>query len=232
MFDKEFSPSNSPTRVPRYPEIIEGDSSSLLVFMQDCHQLCMIILSAIEKELGVQDALQTKHEFFDMSGDHVRLTRGPARVGQDPEIQTPSHTDFGTATLLFNWLGGLQWQDPDDYTWKWIAPKPGHLLVNMGDAASIFTGGMCKAARHRVVPAPGEQGKHPRYSLAYFLRPGNLVMLQELKASSIPQGQQLARTVMTAERWTANQARELGIGRQVFGRDGKPRPRLAAPEEI
>ncbi|KIV95240.1 hypothetical protein PV10_02916 [Exophiala mesophila] len=216
LLKKQSLPSVHSTMAGRYPDIIEDNSSSLVDFMQDCHLLCMTILSAIEQELGVRHELQMKHEFSDTSGDHVRLARGPARVGQEIEIQTPAHTDFGTVTLLFNWLGGLQWRDPADLKWKWVAPKPDHLLVNLGDAACIFTGGLCKAPVHRVVPAPGAQGSYPRYSLGYFLRPGDKVILNRLCAPTIPQGLPMPGTGVTAERWIAIKAEGLGIGRQVL----------------
>jgi isopenicillin N synthase-like dioxygenase len=41
-----------------------------------------------------------------------------------------------------------------------------------------FTNGALKSAKHRVVPAPGEQGKYDRYSVVYFVRPHNEALMK------------------------------------------------------
>ncbi|KAF3065940.1 hypothetical protein GL218_09246 [Daldinia childiae] len=64
----------------------------------------------LAERLGIDPSeLTNRHRIEEPSGDHVRITRGPPRETDEmPEIQTPSHTDFGTITILMNWLGGLQ----------------------------------------------------------------------------------------------------------------------------
>lgn len=74
-----------------------------------------------------------------------------------------------------NWLGGLQvygspnrvlgnldFADDNSGEWLWVKPKKGCAIVNLGDAAVKFTNGVLCSGRHRVIPAPGEQGKWPR----------------------------------------------------------------------
>jgi isopenicillin N synthase-like dioxygenase len=76
-----------------------------------------------------------------------------------PEIQTPSHTDFGSITLLMNWLGGLQvWSEsarkagplePDsEGEWLWVKPKKGCAIINLGDAMVRFTNGALCSGRY------------------------------------------------------------------------------------
>jgi len=77
-------------------------------------------------------------------------------------------------TVLFNWLGGLQIQSRDpvrEGAWDYVKPLPGHAIINLGDAMVTFTNGLLKSAKHRVMPAPGQQVEVDRYSLVYFARP-------------------------------------------------------------
>jgi isopenicillin N synthase-like dioxygenase len=74
-----------------------------------------------------------------------------------------------------NWLGGLQvfgspnrvlgnldFADDNSGEWLWVKPKKNCAIVNLGDAAVKFTNGVLCSGRHRVIPAPGEQGRWPR----------------------------------------------------------------------
>ncbi len=199
--------------------------------MTTAHQTGLKILSILSTNLGLApDALVSYHRISEESGDQVRLTRGPPRVSAElPEIQTPGHTDFGTITILFNWLGGLQiWSDPsrgetgfanivdpttesDGSGWRWVVPPPaGTAIVNLGDAAVKFTGGVLCSGRHRVVPAPGEQGKLPRYSVVYFVRPEDKAVLRRLKAPGIPDGADEDGEGINAKEWIIRQALLLG----------------------
>jgi hypothetical protein len=44
------------------------------------------------------------------------------------------HTDFGSVTVLFNHMGGLQVLNPDSKEWKYVKPEPGCAVINLGDA--------------------------------------------------------------------------------------------------
>lgn len=44
-----------------------------------------------------------------------------------------------------------------------------------------FSGGLLRSNIHRVVAPPGEQGKETRWSVVYFARPGDEVILKQLK---------------------------------------------------
>lgn len=219
-------------------------------YMRAAHGTGLKILSILSTKLGLPaDALAGFHRITEASGDHVRMTHGPPRRSAElPEIQTPGHTDFGTITILFNWLGGLQvWSDPsrgsfenivdphgngaaaadaaaaaasesggggggEQPRWLWVRPPPpNHAIVNLGDAAVKWTGGVLCSGRHRVVPAPGEQGKFDRYSIVYFVRPEDGAILKRLEAPGIPKieaGQE--EPEINAKQWILQQARGLG----------------------
>lgn len=197
----------------------------------------MKIMSILATKIGLPpDGFDKYHRITKESGDHVRMTHGPPRQSIDlPEIQIPGHTDFGTITILFNWLGGLQmWShsshgdsfenivDPHSTAgsngesekpgWLWVhPPPPNHAIVNLGDAALKWTGGVLCAGRHRVVPAPGEQGKFHRFSVVYFVRPEDDVTLKRLEAPGIPKLEAGEREEeITAKQWIIKQSRDLG----------------------
>lgn len=204
--------------------------------MRNAHGTGLKVLSILASKLGLPpDGFEKYHRINKESGDHVRLTHGPPRASSDlPEIQTPSHTDFGSITILFNWLGGLQvWSDPsrgsyenivdpdstagkdgapDRSRWLWVQPPPpNHAIVNLGDAAVKWTGGVFCSGRHRVIPAPGDQGKFDRYSVVYFVRPEDQAILTKLEAPGIPKTEPgTEEKAMTAKDWIIHQAKGLG----------------------
>ncbi|KAF3010187.1 hypothetical protein E8E14_009645 [Neopestalotiopsis sp. 37M] len=192
-------------------------------YVQTAHAVGMAILGALAERLGVEpSAITDQHRIRELAGDHVRITRGPPRETEDmPEIQTPSHTDFGTVTILMNWLGGLQvWSEsarkaqlnngqPDlPGEWLWVKPQKGCAIINLGDAAVKFTNGVLCSGRHRVIPSPGAQGKWPRYSIVYFVRPEDKTILKQLRGPGIPDGPE--EEGLTAADWIYRQAQGLG----------------------
>jgi len=95
------------------------------------------------------------------------------------------HTDFGSVTVLFNRLGGLQILPPGSEEWQYVKPLRGHAVVNLGDAMVKFTAGVLRSNIHRVVNPPGEQASHTRMSLVYFARPEDEVKLKVLEGSQV-----------------------------------------------
>lgn len=228
------NPTRTPTPLPDL--VLEPANRSLLArYQTSCHRTGLDIMSILATQLDLAvDAFEDKHRLNEPSDDHVRMTRGPPRKDASmPEIQTPGHTDFGTITILFNWLGGLQvWSEPSRGNfhqlfdgapsnqtgttvaeWLWVKPKPGHAIVNLGDAAVKFTGGVLCSGRHRVIPAPGEQGLLPRYSIVYFVRPEDKCVLKRLKGGRVPplkEGEE--ELELTAQQWILQQALQLRDG--------------------
>lgn len=236
------------------PQVVLAQKPLLARYMTNAHTTGLRILSLLARHLGLApDALAQYHRLTEEAGDHVRMTWGPARQHPDlPEIQTPGHTDFGTITILFNWLGGLQvWSDParggsfenivdpdstaataatlttngkggggggggeEKARWLWVQPPPpNHAIINLGDASVKWTGGVLCSGRHRVVPAPGQQGTFDRYSIVYFVRPENDAVLKRLVAPGIPPvepgSREATEPAMTAKEWIIQQARGLG----------------------
>ncbi|KAJ9144205.1 Clavaminate synthase-like protein [Pleurostoma richardsiae] len=116
--------------------------------------------------------------------EHVQAKDGPVGDGyfrhalfyplpkEDKErrkaVRMYGHTDYGTTTLLFSvpvtalhiWSKKNKWQ-PVKY-------NPGALVVNIGDALEIISGGHFKATRHKVADTPADQEHLQRLSLVQF----------------------------------------------------------------
>lgn len=168
-----------------YPSEVLDHVDTIKSFQKNAHDVGMILLASLAKQLELPESTFTDKNLFNMpSGDHCRLTHKIAHPSDKNAIGLPSHTDFGSITILFNWLGGLQIQSHDpakNGAWEYVKPEAGHAIVNLGDAMVTFTNGMLKSAKHRVVPAPGQQMNVDRYSVVYFVRPHNDVMMEPVE---------------------------------------------------
>lgn len=209
-----------------YPAAIETAKPLVRDFTKNAHGCGMVVLSTLARQLGLPLATFTdKNIFTSPSCDHCRLTKKPAQVADEQAIGLPSHTDFGSITILFNWLGGLQIQSHDPARlgeWEYVKPLPGHAIVNLGDAMVIFTNGELKSAKHRVVPPPGEQAHVDRYSIVYFVRPANDVVMKPVdKFQTAGQVKAAGKfydefivgekdRVFTAKQWMDARAKQMG----------------------
>jgi isopenicillin N synthase-like dioxygenase len=130
------------------------------------------------------------------------------------------HTDFGSVTVLFNRLGGLQVLPPGrNAEWCYVRPLPNHAIINLGDAMVKFTNGLLRSNIHRVVSPPGEQANHTRYSLVYFNRPENDVMLKRLDGSEMipPLEKDEVEEEVNSKDWIIRRA----LGHRIALMDGK-----------
>ncbi|KAI5861492.1 putative oxidoreductase [Durotheca rogersii] len=209
-----------------WPSPILDARPAFASYVRSAHAIGMTLLTIIAEHLGIDPAeLTGRHRIEELSGDHIRITRGPPRETDEmPEIQTPSHTDFGTVTVLMNWLGGLQvWSEssrraqlsdgqPDQPgEWLWVRPQRGSAIINLGDAAVKFTDGAVCSGRHRVIPSPGSQGRWPRYSLVYFVRPEDECLMRRLDQKGVAAtDKHEAGDGLTAKEWIYQQALALG----------------------
>lgn len=160
----------------------------LLSYVRHCRQAIDLMITQLEKNLQLPPGtLANLHRITERSGDHVRFNQAGIQPFTEKHALAGEHTDFGTLTILFNWLGGLQIRIPDTKDWVYVKPVPGSAVVNLGDALVKFTAGILRSNIHRVVPPPGEQAGLTRNSLVYFSRPEDSVVLRRLKGGLIDQ---------------------------------------------
>lgn len=83
-------------------------------------------------------------------------------------VRMHGHTDYGTTTLLFSvpvtalhiWSREARWQP--------VRYQPGALVINIGEALEIISGGHFKATKHKVTDTPADQEHLERLSLVQF----------------------------------------------------------------
>ena len=201
-------------------------------YIASSHALCMLVTSLLSKRLDLReevrenDGLPGLHALSSPSGDQIRFVRAPPQQPTSSSVALGEHTDFGSVTILFNRLGGLQVKLPASVApispsssspcseservlcqdgWAYVRPLPGHCIVNLGDALVKFSGGRLRSNIHRVVPPPGTQASCERYSLVYFCRPNNQVLLENLVEGEGEKDGEGERGV-TAEEWILRRA--------------------------
>lgn len=172
----------------------------------------MHILSHLDKHLHLAPGtLAALHRLHRSSTDQVRLLKLSPQPESDRRTSLP-HTDFGSVTLLWNYLGGFQILRPesqvDEECWEFVEPEPGCAVVNMGDAMVKFSNGVVRSNLHRVANAPGEQAVMGNHSLGYFSRPSNKVLMKALsggenKSSSDKHAKGQENRIYTMKEWVA-----------------------------
>ncbi|WWC85152.1 uncharacterized protein L201_000009 [Kwoniella dendrophila CBS 6074] len=156
-------------------------------YVRHCRAAVNVLLSHLNKQLELPEGtLLNLHRIEERSGDHVRFTQNLPHEFNEDRARRAEHTDFGSLTVLFNWLGGLQIRKPNtEDDWVYVKPIPGSCIVNLGDAMVKFTAGILRSNIHRVVPAPSTQSHLTRNSLVFFTRPEDKVILKRLKGGII-----------------------------------------------
>ena len=170
-----------------WPAEVDGFRDTFLELYDAFDAAGIKVLRAIARYLGVDE------EYFT---DTVRDGNSVMRLLHYPPIDKPSgnqiragaHEDINTITLL---LGaeeaGLELQTKDG-RWLPVSPKPGELVVNIGDMLQRLTNGRLRSTSHRVVnPAPDRASK-ARYSMPFFLhfRPDFVI---EALPGTVPAGE-------------------------------------------
>ncbi|KAK0450457.1 uncharacterized protein EV420DRAFT_735793 [Desarmillaria tabescens] len=168
-----------------YPSTVnERMETTIIPFVTKSAKVNDTILGIFNDTLGLPKGTLSKlHPKNEHSGSEARTTQNPPRYAPD-RVAIGAHTDFGSLTFLHNRLGGLQVLPPCYTEWQYVKPIPGHAICNVGDALSLFSGGILRSNLHRVLPPPGAQSHLDRWSLVFFTRPGNSVILRALVEDS------------------------------------------------
>ncbi|KAI9842225.1 MAG: hypothetical protein M1837_007370 [Sclerophora amabilis] len=168
-------------------DALTNSRSDFKDFVVTAHLTAESIMERIDETLHLpRGTLAKLHRLEQPGGSQARIAKFPSQLAADRRVSFFPHTDFGTLTILFNRLGGLQiLPPPADATWRYVRPIPGHAIVNLGDAMVKFTGSLMRSALHRVTYGPGAQAEQTRYSLGYFLRPEDCVILKRLEGSDV-----------------------------------------------
>jgi isopenicillin N synthase-like dioxygenase len=176
-------------------------------FIASCHDVATVIFASLSASLDLPPGagIDKYHRFSDPSPDILRLLKYRAIDAEDTYRvpQTP-HTDLGSLTLLFTCTPGLQVlsRSAGNDKWKFVEPKEGHVVVNIGDALTLMTNGVLKSSLHRVGPPPG-QAMLERYSFAYLMRPADHTVLKPMESAAIAARGDSKAEHVTFKEWMA-----------------------------
>ena len=192
-----------------WPAEVPGFRETFLDLYDTFDRTGVRILAAIARFLGLDEAY-----FTDTVRDGNSILRmlhyPPQAKPTGNHIRAGAHEDINTITLL---LGaeeaGLELQTKDG-RWIPVSPKPGELVVNIGDMLQRLTNGRLRSTPHRVVnPAP-DRAAHARYSMPFFLhfRPDYLI---EALPGTVAPGEAPKWPPITAHDYLAERLREIKL---------------------
>ncbi|KAJ3742334.1 hypothetical protein DFH05DRAFT_1536286 [Lentinula detonsa] len=208
-----------------YPTVINDLMGPVITpFVEKGVDVSNTLIEIFNDKLGLPEGTLAKfHRRNDFSASETRTIKAPANLTPG-KLAIGGHTDFGTLTLLVDNLGGLQVLPPGTTEWRYARPLPGHMICNVGDTLTMFSGGPLNSNIHRVVsPPPGSQSKHDRWPaddtiLAPLLESA---MIFEAYSKLLPevtsyewftrrQKNYRSKNHKGAERWAANRGTEYG----------------------
>ena len=167
------------------------------------------VLAAVARYLGVDEQY-----FADTIRDGNSVLRllhyPPVEENGGASIRAGAHEDINTITLL---LGaeeaGLELKTRDG-RWIPVSPRPGELVINIGDMLQRLTNGRLRSTSHRVVnPAP-ERASKARTSMPFFLhfRPDFLI---EALPGTVPPGTAPIWPPISAHDYLLERLREIKL---------------------
>jgi isopenicillin N synthase-like dioxygenase len=119
---------------------------------------------------------------------YLSMPASPLRQGKANRLNT--HTDFGQLTLLFqDMVGGLEIHDHEADIFRPVLPKPGTMIVHIGDMLEKQSNGRWKSALHHVTgPSHSMYGQEPadsdsvvdRFAIAFYAHPDYEMKIEPL----------------------------------------------------
>jgi isopenicillin N synthase-like dioxygenase len=192
-----------------WPEEVPGFRATLLTLFDTFDRTGLKILAAIARYLGVDE-----NYFADPVRDGnsvLRLLHYPPQAEATGEhIRAGAHEDINTITLL---LGaeeaGLQLLTRDG-RWIPVSPKPGELVINIGDMLQRLTNGRLRSTSHRVINPEPERASHARYSMPFFLHFRPDFMIEALPGTVAP-GEEAKWPPISAHDYLLERLREIKL---------------------
>src|SRR5918995_1362287 len=171
-----------------WPEEVPGFKDTFLEMFETFDRTGLKILKAIARFLKIDEDY-----FIDTVRDGnsvLRLLHYPPIDGEPgSNVRAGAHEDINTITLL---LGaeeaGLELLTRDG-RWIPVSPKPGELVVNIGDMLQRLTNGVLRSTSHRVVNPEPDRASRARYSMPFFLHFRSDFLIEALPGTVPPGGQ-------------------------------------------
>ncbi|KAF9586585.1 hypothetical protein BGW38_001556 [Lunasporangiospora selenospora] len=165
-------------------------------FFKSLHELgldilrCFAIALKIPEGAGGQSYFDHSHKWEAPAFTTLRFLHYPQQKGDPRQPLAGSHSDYGTITLLFQKdIPGLEVQASrthPDVPWVPAPVIPGAILINIADHFQIWTNGLVKSTKHRVMYNPLQETSS-RYSIACFMNANNDIRLEPIPSPMITQ---------------------------------------------
>ncbi|KAL4790187.1 putative 2OG-Fe(II) oxygenase family oxidoreductase [Aspergillus venezuelensis] len=158
----------------RLAPAIQSEKPLFLRFTGTAQEVVTTILARLSKYLPEKERSNVLdfHRPELESLTTLSMFRYPKQDTLDLGVGHNKHTDLGTLTFLLCEQWGLQVLSKDPAGWRWVEPRPGHVVINVGDTLRFLSGNRFRSAVHKVIPTQGLQHED-RYSIAWFLRAAN-----------------------------------------------------------
>jgi isopenicillin N synthase-like dioxygenase len=192
-----------------WPEEVPSFKDTFLKLYDSFDAAGLKILSAIARHLGLDP------DYFDATVENgnsiLRLLHYPPQeANTGGHIRAGAHEDINTITLL---LGaeeaGLELLTRDG-RWIPVSPRPGEVVVNIGDMLQRLTNGRLRSTSHRVVNPSPERKSHARYSMPFFLHFHPEFLIEALP-QTVPPGEAPKWPPITAHDFLQERLREIKL---------------------
>ncbi|KAK2610030.1 hypothetical protein N8I77_003490 [Diaporthe amygdali] len=171
LFEHPISKIQDPSLFPG-PKAIATRLAPLKQATSTFRDISILLLTRLSSALGLTEnlAYQQYHRKDAVCPTALGLLKYTIADVEPDKVGQIAHSDAGSLSIVFTEVAGLQVLKPNEEQWYYIAPKPGHAVVNVGDALRFISGGVLESSLHRIIPHKDEKGRH-KYSIVYLLRP-------------------------------------------------------------
>jgi isopenicillin N synthase-like dioxygenase len=192
-----------------WPEEVPGFKETFLELYDTFDRTGVTVLKAIARYLGIDEDY-----FTDTVRDGNSVLRllhyPPQKEATGEHIRAGAHEDINTITLL---LGaeeaGLELKTKDG-RWIPVSPRPGELVINIGDMLQRLTNGKLRSTPHRVVNPSPDRASNARYSMPFFLhfRPDYMI---EALPGTVPAGEEPKWPPISSHDYLLERLREIKL---------------------
>ncbi|HEV8406940.1 MAG TPA: 2-oxoglutarate and iron-dependent oxygenase domain-containing protein [Sphingomicrobium sp.] len=125
-------------------------------------------------------------------------------------VRAGAHEDINAITLLIGAEeAGLELLTKDG-CWIPVSPRPGELVINIGDMLQRLTNGVLRSTPHRVInPAP-ERASRARYSMPFFVHFRSDFLIEAL-LETLPPGEPAKWPAITADEYLQERLRDINL---------------------
>ena len=192
-----------------WPAEVRNFKDTFLELFATFDQAGLKVLKAIARYLKIDE-----NYFEDAVRDGNSVLRAlhypPQSEPTGEHIRAGAHEDINAITLL---LGaeeaGLELLTTDG-RWIPVSPKPGELVINIGDMLQRLTNGKLRSTSHRVVNPTPDRASNARYSMPFFLHFRSDFLIDALP-QTVPAGEQPKWPPITANDYLQERLREIKL---------------------